>query len=292
MLQKEYAWAVDLEICAFAQEGLANMPETDAALVQALEMGATLIGGAPNYDTDHPAQINRVFELARSMTSTSTCTSIPVTTRRPWTIALVADLAEQYKFGGRVAMGHVTKVAGLPPDKQKDIARRLADVGVAGPRCRRPTVRAGPPQGLDVPRCITDLNLFAEQGCNCSISTNNILNPFTPFGDCSLIRMANLHANVLQVGQPDRLTELFTILRRSARLINPKDYGIRVGSRGRGHVIDAHSPAEAVATNAPVLAVFKRGRQTVSRPRAELHPPAAIWVDALRATRMAPMSGL
>ena len=24
MLQKEYAWAVDLEICAFAQEGLAN----------------------------------------------------------------------------------------------------------------------------------------------------------------------------------------------------------------------------------------------------------------------------
>src|SRR5689334_6120029 len=29
MLQKEYAWAVDLELCAFAQEGLANMPETD-----------------------------------------------------------------------------------------------------------------------------------------------------------------------------------------------------------------------------------------------------------------------
>ena len=39
-----------------------------------------------------------------------------------------------------------------------------------------------------------------EHGCNCSISTNNILNPFTPFGDCSLIRIANLHANVLQVG--------------------------------------------------------------------------------------------
>jgi cytosine deaminase len=61
----------------------------------------------------------------------------------------------------------------------------------------------------DVPRCITDANLFAEQGCNCSISTNNILNPFTPFGDCSLIRMANMHANVLQVGQPDRLTNCF-----------------------------------------------------------------------------------
>ena len=41
------------------------MPEADKALVEALEMGATSIGGAPNYDTDHPAHINRVFELAR-----------------------------------------------------------------------------------------------------------------------------------------------------------------------------------------------------------------------------------
>ncbi|MEA2982979.1 MAG: cytosine/creatinine deaminase, partial [Alphaproteobacteria bacterium] len=120
-------------------------------------------------------------------------------------------------------------------------------------------------------RCITDANLFADQGCNCSISTNNILNPFTPFGDCSLIRMANMHANVLQVGQPDRLTELFSMISdRSARLINAKDYGIRVGGQAEVTVIDAKSPAEAVAINAPVLAVFKRGRQTVSRPRAEL----------------------
>ena len=38
-------------------------------------------------------------------------------------------------------------------------------------------------------------------------------------------------------------------------------------------MIDAKSPAEAVATNAPVLAVFKRGRQTVRRQRAELMRP-------------------
>ena len=60
---------------------------------------------------------------------------------------------------------------------------------------------------------------------------------------------------------------------RSARLINAKDYGIKVGSQAEVTVIDAKSPAEAVAINAPVLAVFKRGRQTVRRPRAELMRP-------------------
>jgi cytosine deaminase len=275
MLQKEYAWAVDLEICAFAQEGLSTVPEADKALVKSLETGAKVIGGAPNYDTDHAAQINRVFELARHYDIDIDMHIDSGHDPASMDLHLVAELTEKHKLGGRVAMGHVTKVAGLPSDKQKDIARKLADAGVA--------VTALPATDLfvlarhvdhNVPRCVTDLNLFAEQGCNCSISSNNILNPFTPFGDGSLIRMANLHANILQVGQADRLADLFAMISdRSARLMNLKDYGIKLASQAEITVIDAKSPAEAVATNAPVLAVFKRGRQTVCRPRAELLPP-------------------
>jgi cytosine deaminase len=272
MLKKEYAWAVDLEICAFAQEGLARVPDADKALVQALEMGATVIGGAPNYDTDHAGQINRVFELARRF-------DIDIdmhidSGHDPATMdnALVADMTERHKLGGRVAMGHMTKVAGLPPDRQKQIAKRLADVGVAVTVLPATDLFVlGRHKDYDVPRCVADANLFAEAGCNCSISSNNILNPFTPFGDCSLVRMASMHANVLQVGQPDRLADIFSMISdRSARLINAKDYGIKPGSQGDVTIIDARSSAEAVATNAPVLAVFKHGRQTVSRPRAEL----------------------
>jgi cytosine deaminase len=275
LLQKEYAWAVDLEICAFAQEGLTTAPQADAALVHALENGAAVIGGAPNYDVDHAGQINRIFELARRYDVDIDMHIDSGHDPSNMDTHLVADLTEKYKLGGRVAMGHVTKVAGLPPDKQKAVARRLADVGVA--------VTVLPATDLfvlarhvdhNVPRCVADANMFVSQGCNCSISTNNVLNPFTPFGDCSLIRMTNLHANVLQVGHPDRLTELFSMITdRSAQLMNLRDYGIKAGGQAEVTVIDAKSPAEAVATNAPVLAVFKRGRQTVSRPRAELRPP-------------------
>jgi cytosine deaminase len=274
-LAKDYAWAVDIEICVFAQEGLTAAPEADKALVQGLENGATVIGGAPNYDRDHAGQINRIFELARHYDVDIDMHIDSGHDPSSMDTHLVADLTERYKLGGRVAMGHVTKVAGLPPDKQKEIARRLADVGVA--------VTVLPATDLfvlarhaeyNVPRCVADANLFVAHGCNCSISTNNVLNPFTPFGDCSLIRMANLHANVLQVGHPDRLNDLFTMItERSARLMNLKNYGIEVGSQADVTMIDAKSPFEAVATNAPVLAVFKHGRQTVRRPRAELLPP-------------------
>jgi cytosine deaminase len=276
-LAKEYAWAVDLEICVFPQEGLTTAPAAEAALIEGLEMGATVIGAAPNYDVDHPGQIGRIFEIARrfdvdiDMHIDSGHDPANLDTH------LVAELTERFRLGGRVAIGHATKIAGLPPAQQKTIARRLADVGVA--------VTVLPATDLfvlarhrdhDVPRCVADANLFAGEGCNCSISTNNVLNPFTPFGDGSLLRMANLHANVLQVGDAARLSELFgMITHRSAQLMNLRDYGLRVGNPADLVVIDAASPAEAVATVAPVLAAFKRGRQTLERPRARLLREAA-----------------
>jgi cytosine deaminase len=50
-------------------------------------------------------------------------------------------------------------------------------------------------------------NFLTEHGVNCSLSTDNVLNPATPYGDCSLIRMANLHATVLQITGVTRLRE-------------------------------------------------------------------------------------
>jgi cytosine deaminase len=276
-LAKDYAWAVDLELCVFPQEGLTTAPAADAALIQGLEMGAKVIGAAPNYDVDHPGQINRIFELAQrynvdiDMHIDSGHDPASLDTH------LVADLTERTGLGGRVAMGHATKISALPPAQQKTIARRLGDVGVA--------VTVLPATDLfvlarhvdhNVPRCVADANLFVAAGCNCSISTNNVLNPFTPFGDGSLIRMANLHANILQVGDRERLAELFgMITQRSAALMNVRDYGLEVGNPADLVIIDAESEAEAVASVAPVLAAFKRGRQTLQRPRARLLHDAA-----------------
>ena len=131
VLAKEYAWAVDLEICVFPQEGLTTSPNADAALVEGLKRGANAIGAAPNYDTDHPGQIHRIFGLARQFDVDIDMHIDSGDDPSSLDLHLVAELTEKYKLGGRVAMGHATKVASLPPENQKQIAKRLADVGVA-----------------------------------------------------------------------------------------------------------------------------------------------------------------
>src|SRR5262245_13303136 len=64
-LKREYAPAVDLQLCAFAQEGILQAPGTEALMRRALEMGADLVGGCPYNDTDATRHIEIVFTLAR-----------------------------------------------------------------------------------------------------------------------------------------------------------------------------------------------------------------------------------
>ena len=122
---------------------------------------------------------------------------------------------------------------------------------------------------------MADANLLLEHGVNCSLSSNNILNPATPYGDCSLIRMANLYANVLQLDRPAAAcaTASRCSRTRSARLLNLKDYGFAVGNPADIVIIDAHSPQQAIAEISQPVAAFKNGKQTVSWQPPELLRP-------------------
>jgi cytosine deaminase len=275
-LVDEYKWAIDIELCVFPQEGLTDNPGTDELLVEALKRGAKAVGAAPNYDSDHAGQIRRIFELAREFGVDIDMHLDAGNSPEAMDIHLVCELTEQYRLGGHVAVGHMTKMSALPLDAFEKQARRLADVGVAVTVLPATDLfMMGRNQEFNVRRGVVDANLLVEHGVNCSISTNNVLNPFTPYGDCSLLRMANLHANVLQVSHTHRLAECFRMLTdRPARLLNLPDYGIAIGNPADLVVIDALSPEQAVAEICQPLAVYKRGRRTVTRHPPELHRPA------------------
>ncbi len=271
----EYKWAIDLEICVFPQEGLLNNPGTDELMVEGLKRGCKVVGGAPYTDSDPPGQIDRVFEMAREFDVDIDMHLDFGATTEGMTIGHVCDLTEKFNYGGRVAVGHVTQLTAAPVDRFDAVAKRLADGGVA--------VTVLPSTDLylmgrhldhNVIRGVVPVHKMLRAGVNCSLSSNNVLNPFTPFGDCSLVRMANLYANICQVGQVNDTAECFDMVTsRSARLLRLDDYGVAVGNQADLVVLDCSDRAQAVAELAPALYGFKRGRMTFKRERAELIRP-------------------
>src|SRR5882724_10880463 len=275
-LQRDYAWAIDLDICVFPQEGLLNDPGTEDLLVAACEAGADLIGGCPYTDSNPHGQIARIFEIARRF-------DIDIDFHLDFDLDPARmDLMEVCRqtdslgYGGRVAVGHVTKLSALAFTQFKDVARRLADAGVA--------VTVLPATDLflmgracdhNAPRGVAHAHRLAEYGVTCSLATNNVLNPFTPFGDCSLIRMANLYANIAQVGTMHGLAACFDLVTtQPAKLMNLRDYGVAAGNPADLIVLDCRDAAAGIAELAQPLLGFKRGRRSFTRPAPALNAPA------------------
>ena len=113
-LVKEYSWAIDLEICVFPQEGLLNNPGTDELMVEALDRGCRVVGGAPYTDSNPPGQIDRVFELARDYDIDVDMHLDFGPTAEGMDLDHVCRRTQEFQYGGRVAIGHVTKAASLP----------------------------------------------------------------------------------------------------------------------------------------------------------------------------------
>jgi cytosine/creatinine deaminase len=274
-LIRDYAWAIDLEICVFPQEGLLNNLGTEELMRQALAAGARVVGAAPYTDTDPHGQIDRVFAMAEEYDADVDMHLDFSPDPRQMDLDYVCACADRTGRGGRVAIGHVTKLSAADPEKFAAAGRRMADAGVAL------TVLPGTDlylmgrhQSHAVMRGVTPAHVLLKHGVNCSLSTNNVLNPFTPFGDVSLIRAANMYAHIAQVGARSDICECFEMVTsRAARLLRVRDYGVAVGMPADLVVLDAPDRAAAVAEIAPPLLGFKRGRQTFVRQPAELLRP-------------------
>ena len=274
-LKRDFAWAIDLELCVFPQEGLLNDPGCDELLMEACETGAGSIGGAPYIDTDPNGQIARIFELAKRY-DLDIDFHLDFDLDPSWMhLDEVCRQADAHGWGGRVAIGHVSKLSALAAPALKQVGLKLARSGVAV------TVLPATDlylmgRGSDhlVPRGVAPAHLLLADGVTCSISTNNVLNPFTPFGDCSLVRMANLYANVAQAGQADELAACLDMVTSGpARLMNLKDYGIVVGNPADIVVLDSMSASAAIAELAQPLMAMKNGRMSFTRPVPEIYWP-------------------
>src|ERR1700731_2518716 len=112
-LIKKYAWAIDLEVCVFPQEGLLKNPGTDELMLEALRRGCRVVGGAPYTDSNPPGQIDRVFEVAREFDIDIDMHLDFGPTADNMDLEHVCRRTDEHKYGGPVAIGHVTKATSL-----------------------------------------------------------------------------------------------------------------------------------------------------------------------------------
>jgi cytosine/creatinine deaminase len=129
-LEREYAPAVDIQLCAFAQEGILQAPGTETLLRRALEMGADLVGGCPYNDTDATRHIEIVFALAREFGVDADFHVDFFDEPEHLHVREIVRQTERLGWQKRVAVGHLTELAALPLAEQAALTADLARAGI------------------------------------------------------------------------------------------------------------------------------------------------------------------
>lgn len=273
-VKADYAFAIDIDICAFAQEGTTQEPETLAMLKRALAAGADSVGGCPYTDIDPAAHVGAIFDIAEEA-------GVAVDFHADFDLSpensILPEIARQAKargYGGRVSVGHVTKLSAMAPEAVDETAALLAEAGVAVAVLPATELfLTGREHDRLVPRGLAPAERLRRAGVVVTVATNNVLNPFTPYGDASLMRMANLHANVAQLARDEELAAAFDMVSSAGARLLGAPHGLEVGATADIVLVDADDPASAVREVAPMLAGWKNGVKTFVRRPAELLRP-------------------
>ena len=265
-LRDEYAWGITLQIAVFAQEGITNQPGIEELLRQAMSMGADLIGSAPYIDPDPEQNIRIIFDIAQEFNCDVDFHLDFLDDDAPLSLPFVIEETQRRGWQNRVCLGHMTKLAGLPPDKIEAIAPLIRDSGIS--------ILALPASDIyimsrkdshNVRRGVAPIHTLAELGVNVGLATNNVQNLFTPFGDGDVLKICTLLAQVLQMGtvtSHELCLKMATT--NAAKAIGIDNYGIAPGKVADLVILEATSATEAVATAPIARTVIKQG-QIVSR---------------------------
>jgi cytosine deaminase len=277
-LKAEYAPALDLQVCAFAQEGVLNLPGEEALLREALRLGADLVGGCPYTDTDPLGQIEVIFRLAREFGVDADFHADFFDEPEHLHVRAIVEHARAAGWQGRVAVGHVTELAALPPGEQEKLAAALAEAGVSVIVLPATDLYLmGRKDERNVRRGLAPVRRLLRAGVTVAASTNNVRNAFTPVGNAHLPLMGYLLAVGAHMGTPRDLQDVFRALtEHPARILRLPDYGLAPGARADLVLWDTPHAEEIVTAQAAPRLVIKRGRVTVEHERTTREP----WRDA------------
>ena len=270
---------LDIQVVAFPVLDPTGIKQQQLDLLrQAVREGADLIGGCPSLDPDPVRFIDLLFALGREL---DVDIDFHVDESDEPNVAALEYLAEKTideKYQGRVTAGHCCSLSAVSDDVADRVIRKVKEAGlniVTLPSCNLFLMGRGDKQPIR--RGVTRVRELLKAGVNVAYASDNIRDPFRPFGNADLLEEALLTAQVVQMGTATELEQVMAMgTYNPAKAMNLPRYGLAAGCFADLVVLGATSPAEAIVHQAVKEMVFHRGKLIVTNTRQKCE----LWQDA------------
>jgi cytosine deaminase len=257
-VRDEFRGLVDVQVVAFAQDGLAREPGADTLMREAMKLGADVVGGIPwieSSDADRRRHVSFCFDLAQEFGKDVSMLLDDVGDPNMRTLEMMAREAMRRGWQGRALAHHCRAMELYPPDVFAALVVLLREARVA--------VVSDPHTGPLHAR----VQKLLAQGVSVCLGQDDISDAYYPFGRNSMPEVAFLAAHLLWMTTRAEIETLYDMITVApARAMNVGASGITVGAPAHLVLLDQPDVVEALRFHAQPREVISHGRR-VDLPR-------------------------
>ncbi len=250
--REEFRGIVDIQVVAFAQDGIVREPGASELMRQAMEMGADVAGGIPwiEYtEADIREHVNVIFDLA--VHYDKDVSMLVDDAGDPGLRSLECMALETIRRGwvGRSLAHHARAMALYPTPYFQKVAALLKKAGMG--------VVTDPHTG---PLHARVRDLLGENVLVC-LGQDDISDAYYPYGRNNMLEVAFLASHLLWMTTAADMEVLYDMITtRAAQAMNLEDYGLQVGKAAHLVVLQESSVLEALRSHQAPRHVISHGK--------------------------------
>ncbi len=266
--REEFKGIVEIQVCAFAQDGLVREPGASELMRQAMEMGADVAGGIPwiEYtEADIQGHVKEIFDLAQEFDSDVSMLVDDAGDAGLRSLEIMAVEAIRRGWQGRALAHHARAMELYPQPYFQKVAALLKQAQMA--------VVSDPHTGPLHAR----VKELLEEGVTVCLGQDDISDGYYPFGRNNMLEVAFLAAHLLWMTTQRELEMLYDMITvNAARAMNVNDHSLRIGVPANLVVLEAPTVLESLREHAAPLYVISHGR-LIDRARMETLSGSGEW---------------
>ncbi|MDQ2690447.1 MAG: amidohydrolase family protein [Chloroflexota bacterium] len=250
--REEFRGIVEIQVCAFAQDGLKREPGASDLMRAAMDMGADVAGGIPwiEYtEADIQAHIREIFDLAQEFDKDVSMLVDDAGDAGLRSLEGMAVEAIRRGWQGRALAHHARAMELYPQPYFQKVAALLKQARMA--------VVSDPHTGPLHAR----VKELVEEGVIVCLGQDDISDGYYPFGRNNMLEVAFLAAHLLWMTTNREIETLYDMITaNAASAMNLKYHSLEVGAPANLVVLSAPNVLEALREHAAPLHVISHGR--------------------------------
>jgi cytosine deaminase len=250
--REEFKGIVDVQIVAFAQDGIVREPGAADLVRQAMELGADVVGGIPWIEfTDADAQkhVDEIFAIAKEYDKDVSMLVDDAGDPGLRTLEMMAVKAIGQGWHGRSLAHHARAMELYPKPYFQKVAALLkkANMGVVS------DPHTGPLHAR--------VRELIEESVLVCLGQDDISDAYYPFGQNSMLEVAFLAVHLLWMTTRTEMDKLYNMITRdAARAMGIKDFELREGAPAHLVVLTQPNVLEALRYHERPAYVISHGR--------------------------------